>query len=110
MSDTSRGKQIAITVGDQPWWEVEDPKLQLQGHPGSLGDERQVKTLHRLQTICAWCNKIRTGEGHWRRARNARQAEAEVKLSHGICPECAENSLKEYRLSTFAVSSEARFA
>jgi hypothetical protein len=104
MSDTRRGKQIVMAVGNQPWWEVQDPAS------GQSSGRSAYSTAGPLQTVCAWCNRIQSAEGLWSRAKNSRHAGAEVKLSHGICPECAENSLDEYRRGTFAVGSVPRFA
>jgi hypothetical protein len=56
----------------------------------------QINPLGRLTTICAWCRKIRNREGLWQRPR-ARRACAAVKLSHGICPECADRTYNAYR-------------
>jgi hypothetical protein len=56
----------------------------------------QINPQRRLTTICAWCNKIRNGQGLWQRSQT-RRACATVKLSHGICPECADRTYNLYR-------------
>jgi hypothetical protein len=48
----------------------------------------QVKTLSGLLPICAWCNKIRDGSGHWHRLEEYLSSHAEVDITHSICPEC----------------------
>jgi hypothetical protein len=42
------------------------------------------KSLRRLITICAWCNKIRTSEGLWQQLETDFRATREAKVSHGI--------------------------
>ena len=63
------------------------------------------KPLRRLITVCAWCKGAQNVDGFWRHAENAPQTDAQSKVSHGICPECAEKSYNEFRLATFAASS-----
>jgi hypothetical protein len=63
------------------------------------------KLLPRLITVCAWCNGTQKVDGFWRHAENDPQTDAEVAVSHGICPECAEKSYNEYRLGTFAANA-----
>jgi hypothetical protein len=50
----------------------------------------QVKTLSGLLPICAWCNKVRDGAGHWHRLEEYLSTHAEVDITHSICPECRE--------------------
>jgi hypothetical protein len=57
------------------------------------------KSLRRLITVCAWCKGIQNAEGFWRHAENAPQPDSGSKVSHGICPECAERSYHEFRLA-----------
>jgi len=56
----------------------------------------QTKPLRHLTTVCAWCKKIRNREGLWQRSQTRRTC-ATVKLSHGICPECADRTYNAYR-------------
>ena len=68
--------------------------------PRTASAFHQLKPFRRLTTICAWCNKIRDGEGLWHWAETALQAGREAEVSHGMCPECAEKSYNAYRLAT----------
>jgi hypothetical protein len=45
-----------------------------------------------LRFVCAWCQRVRTGQGRWERVDPAdpRQASA----SHGICPDCLERETR----------------
>jgi PAS domain S-box-containing protein len=55
----------------------------------------QVRTLHGLIPICAWCKKIRNDEGYWQQIEAYVSAHTEADFSHGICPSCVENLSKQ---------------
>lgn len=50
----------------------------------------EVKTLRGFIPICASCKKIRDDQGYWSQIEQYISAHAEVKFSHGLCPDCAE--------------------
>jgi hypothetical protein len=43
-----------------------------------------------LQTICAWCQRVRNLAGEWSE-RDLPEAAGRV-ASHGICPQCLEQA------------------
>ncbi|HEX7599602.1 MAG TPA: hypothetical protein VF518_15400, partial [Polyangia bacterium] len=45
-----------------------------------------LKQLHGLLPICAWCRKMRDDHGYWTELERYVEAHADVKFSHGICP------------------------
>jgi DNA-binding response OmpR family regulator len=47
-----------------------------------------VKTLQGLLPICCYCKKIRDDGNYWHRVENYIAANANVRFSHGICPDC----------------------
>jgi DNA-binding response OmpR family regulator len=47
-----------------------------------------VKRLHGLLPICAYCKKIRDDKNYWQQVEEYITDYAEVRFSHGICPEC----------------------
>ncbi|MCX6927220.1 MAG: GAF domain-containing protein [Verrucomicrobia bacterium] len=49
-----------------------------------------VKTLHGLLPICAWCNSIRDDKGYWSRVETYIRKHTQADFSHGICPQCVE--------------------
>ena len=49
-----------------------------------------IKVLHGLIPICAHCKKMRDDKGYWNDVTDYITEHSEVVLSHGICPECAE--------------------
>ncbi len=54
-----------------------------------------VKTLQGLLPICMHCHKIRSDEDSWSRLEHYLSAHADVKFSHGICPDCMEKMYKD---------------
>lgn len=50
----------------------------------------KIKTLDGLLPICASCKKIRDDTGYWNQLERYITDHSEAKLSHGICPDCAE--------------------
>lgn len=50
----------------------------------------RVKTLSGLLPICSSCKKIRDDKGYWNRLETYLQEHSSAKLTHGICPECAQ--------------------
>jgi ligand-binding sensor domain-containing protein len=49
-----------------------------------------IKTLHGLLPICAWCKKVRDDGGYWNQLEEYVSEHTQAEFSHGICPECRE--------------------
>lgn len=47
-----------------------------------------IKVLSGFLPICAWCKKIRDDKGYWNQVEKYISEHSELKLTHGICPEC----------------------
>ncbi|MBI4590700.1 MAG: GAF domain-containing protein [Candidatus Rokubacteria bacterium] len=47
-----------------------------------------VKRLQGLLPICAWCRKVRNDQNYWQQVDSYFAEHAEVRFSHGICPDC----------------------
>jgi sigma-B regulation protein RsbU (phosphoserine phosphatase) len=54
----------------------------------------QVKQLHGMLPICAWCKKIRDDQNYWLQVEDYVARHADVSFSHGICPNCFEREVK----------------
>jgi phosphoserine phosphatase RsbU/P len=54
-----------------------------------------VKHLHGLLPICAYCKKIRDDKNYWHQVESYVSQNADVRFSHGVCPECLEKVTKE---------------
>jgi GAF domain-containing protein len=47
-----------------------------------------VKTLHELLPICAWCKRIRDDQGYWNQVEAYFKQHTGTNFTHGICPDC----------------------
>lgn len=54
-----------------------------------------IKTLKGLIPICASCKKIRDDEGYWQHLEVYIHEHSDAVLSHGYCPECAQELYAE---------------
>lgn len=57
---------------------------------------RQIDTLTRFLPICAICKRFRDEEGKWHPIEAYIRKYSQTKLSHGICPDCAEKHYTDY--------------
>jgi hypothetical protein len=48
----------------------------------------QVKQLHGLLPICAWCKRVRNDANYWEQIESYIAQRSEATFSHGICPDC----------------------
>jgi phosphoserine phosphatase RsbU/P len=55
-----------------------------------------IKTLKGLLPICASCKKIRNDKGYWQQVESYLAEHAEVRFSHGICPDCMVKLYPEF--------------
>ncbi len=74
---------------------------------GKLRQELQdaaahIKTLTGMLPICADCKKIRDDKGYWSRVEDYVSGHSDAVFSHGICPDCAERVLAEFRKNNVA--------
>lgn len=50
----------------------------------------ELKTLRGLLPVCSWCHRIRDEAGAWSDVSTYVTERTEAKVTHGICPDCAE--------------------
>ena len=55
----------------------------------------EIKTLHGLLPICAWCKKIRDDKGYWQQVEVFVKEHTDAEFTHSICPDCKMNVEKE---------------
>jgi len=58
-----------------------------------------VKQLQGLLPICAWCKKIRDDHDYWHSVESYVAERSNASFTHGMCPDCSENFLKQSRPS-----------
>jgi PAS domain-containing protein len=56
---------------------------------------QQVQTLEGLLPICAGCKKIRDDHGYWTHVESYLADHANLRFTHGLCPECAKKFFPE---------------
>ena len=65
-----------------------------------VGDLRtaltNVRTLHGLLPICAFCKKIRNDDGYWEQLEAYVTAHSDAVFSHSFCPDCARAQYPEH--------------
>ena len=50
----------------------------------------RVKTLAPLVPICSWCQRVRDDQDYWSSVEEYLGQHAGVKITHGMCPTCAD--------------------
>ncbi len=55
----------------------------------------EVKTLHGLIPICAWCKNVRSDSGYWQTVEQYVRSHSDASFSHGVCPDCASRFKKD---------------
>ncbi|HHI02498.1 MAG: response regulator [Candidatus Zixiibacteriota bacterium] len=51
---------------------------------------QNIKQLHGILPICAWCKKIKDGDEYWHSVEEYITSHSKADFTHGICPECLE--------------------
>ncbi len=54
-----------------------------------------VSRLQDLLPICSYCKKVRNETNYWEQVESYLASRSDVKLTHGICPQCLETMLRE---------------
>jgi len=66
----------------------------------------KVKALQGLIPICAHCKKVRNDGGYWEKVQDFINSQTGRQLTHGYCPECYVEALKELEeLKSQSISS-----
>lgn len=55
----------------------------------------KVVTLRGLLPMCPSCKKVRRDGGYWEQIEDLLERQADVRFSHGLCPDCVEKALVE---------------
>jgi hypothetical protein len=55
----------------------------------------EIKTLRGVIPICSCCKKIRDDQGGWNQLEAYIRSHSEAEFSHGLCPDCFEEQMKE---------------
>ena len=55
----------------------------------------EVRALQGLLPICSYCKKVRNEANYWEQVDSYLVSHSDVKITHGICPNCLEKMMKE---------------
>ncbi len=55
----------------------------------------EVQTLSGLLPICAWCKKVRDDDGYWKQVEDYFRSHSQIRFSHGMCNDCADEFRKD---------------
>ena len=56
---------------------------------------KRVRQLQGLLPICAYCKRIRDDQNYWSQVETYIAEHTDVQFSHGICPSCLDEVMKE---------------
>jgi DNA-binding response OmpR family regulator len=54
---------------------------------------KEVKVLKGLLPICSYCKSVRVDDKYWEKLENYLSSNTQLKLTHGVCPECQKEYL-----------------
>ena len=57
----------------------------------------ELKQLQGLLPICSCCKKIRDDKNYWHQIETYLAEHTDVTFSHGLCPDCYTNVIKEWK-------------
>ncbi len=86
---------IAIAVAGLLFGAYHGRVYQLKANEGKLKQRvaeavAQIKVLSGLLPICSGCKKIRDDKGYWSQLEIYMMSHADIKFSHGLCPDCIQ--------------------
>jgi hypothetical protein len=55
----------------------------------------RARRLPDIIPICAWCRKLKDAHEEWQTLEQFLSKETDVRLTHGVCQNCAEQLLRE---------------
>jgi sigma-B regulation protein RsbU (phosphoserine phosphatase) len=62
---------------------------ELTDHVKELEDAlARVKQLQGMLPICSYCKQVRDDQNYWHKVETYISSHADIKFSHGICPDC----------------------
>lgn len=59
-----------------------------------------VKTLHGLLPLCAWCKRVRDDEGYWSQVEAYIQDHSDATITSSICPDCLQKAKVQTKVTS----------
>jgi DNA-binding response OmpR family regulator len=88
-----KGKFDSLLLMRSIVYSIERQKLLLQLETAM----KELKVLKGMLPICSSCKKIRDDKGYWNQLEFYISEHTDAEFTHGLCPECAEKYMEEYR-------------
>jgi hypothetical protein len=85
--------------------ELYGEEMQLQNQELTAAMSR-IKRLEGIISICSYCKKIRTEQESWAKLETYLSENTDAMFSHGACPECAEEQIRNFKLSKARTSPD----
>ena len=58
---------------------------------------RRKANGHHAVTVCSYCRRVQVGTNGWEHIEHAFAEKTQATLSHGVCPDCGERVMSDYR-------------
>ena len=58
----------------------------------------KMQQMERLLSSCCSCKKIRDDDGSWKQVESYIEEKAQIKFTHGICPDCAKRLYPDVKI------------
>ena len=55
----------------------------------------EIRQLKDIIPICSYCHKVRNDDDYWERVESYIRERTGSRFSHGVCPECFEDQVKQ---------------
>jgi ligand-binding sensor domain-containing protein len=82
---------LGLTVAGGVGWRLHSAKVAQRELQRRIDEAlSQVRTLHGLIPMCAWCGEVRDDAGYWGRVESYIQSHSDAKISHALCPACVD--------------------
>jgi phosphoserine phosphatase RsbU/P len=66
----------------------------------------EIKQLKGLLPMCCYCKSVRDDKNYWQEVENYLLSQADVKVSHGVCPACFERLVRPQLLALGITAAE----
>ncbi len=67
----------------------------------------EIKSLQGILPLCMFCKKIRDDKGYWEKVDIYIRDHTQARISHSLCPRCAEENYPEYYVPPESVPPES---
>lgn len=58
--------------------------------------QRRIRHLEKLLSICSFCKKIHTADGHWEALESYISSHSDTMFSHGLCEDCLRTHYPQF--------------